>query len=153
MCVQYGVPYIGEIEATVQIHVLWLAVDQEGFPHSSLPILMYYLLHFGLIPVDGMLRLRYMYSKAILRVPSAYCLLVFGQPDLEVSLGLSQVHFVTFTAQDLVHDLFFCGICVFTLTSDCFRVGGGLNTALTSRRLHTFSSRSQSPQSRVHEVV
>ena len=37
----------GEIEATVQIHVLWLAVDQEGFPHSPLPIPMYYLLYFG----------------------------------------------------------------------------------------------------------
>ena len=47
VCVQYGVLYRGEIEATVQIHVLWLAVDQEGFPHSPLPIPTYYLLYFG----------------------------------------------------------------------------------------------------------
>ena len=47
VCVQYRVLYSGEIEATVQIHVLWLAVDQEGFPHSPWPIPTYYLLYFG----------------------------------------------------------------------------------------------------------
>ena len=40
-----------------------------------------------------MLGLLYVYSKAILHVPSAYCSLVFGQSDCEVSLGLSLVHF------------------------------------------------------------
>ena len=48
-----------------------------------------------------------MCSNAILYVCSAHCLLVFRQSDFEGSLGLSQVHFIAFSAGDLVHSLFF----------------------------------------------
>ena len=44
----------------------------------------YHFLHFGLFPVDGMVGLLYMYSNAILCVPSVDSLSVFRKSDFAV---------------------------------------------------------------------
>lgn len=38
VCAQYWVPDRGKMKTTVKIPVLWLVVDQDGFPCPSLPI-------------------------------------------------------------------------------------------------------------------
>ena len=51
------------------------------------------------------------YSNAILCVTPAYCLSVFRQSDLEGSLGLSHIHFITVTTGDLIHNCFLPLLC------------------------------------------